>query len=158
MSAGAFSLVFVACLGVMLAARLWLSRRQIAHVRAHRAAVPPAFAGRIPDAAHAKAADYTVAKETQGEVETVVDALLLVVLTLGGGLALLLAWTERVDVAPLWRDVLLLAGVAVISGLVGLPFVYLGYWVQGSHKMDYKARFTPLELLRPDGWIRFDRD
>ena len=46
----------------------------------------------------------------------------------------------------------------VQAGLVGLPFVYLGYWVQGSHKMDYKARFTPLELLRPDGWIRFDRD
>ena len=122
MSPGVFSLVFVTCLGVTLAARLWLSRRQVAHVRAHRGAVPPAFAGRIPDAAHAKAADYTVAKETQGEVETVVDALLLLALTLGGGLALLLAWTERLDVSPLWRDVLLLAGVAVISGLVGLPF------------------------------------
>jgi arginine-tRNA-protein transferase len=36
----------------------------------------------------------------------------------------------------------------------GLPFVYLGYWVEGSHKMDYKARFRPLELLRPNGWKR----
>lgn len=35
-----------------------------------------------------------------------------------------------------------------------LPFVYLGYWVEGSHKMDYKARFRPLELLRPNGWTR----
>jgi arginine-tRNA-protein transferase len=35
---------------------------------------------------------------------------------------------------------------------VELPYVYLGYWVQGSEKMAYKARFTPLEILRPGGW------
>lgn len=33
-----------------------------------------------------------------------------------------------------------------------LPYVYLGYWVRGSDKMDYKTRFSPIELLRPDGW------
>lgn len=39
---------------------------------------------------------------------------------------------------------------------VRLPFVYLGYWVQGSPKMDYKARFRPLEILKPLGWTRLD--
>jgi leucyl-tRNA---protein transferase len=34
----------------------------------------------------------------------------------------------------------------------GLPNVYLGYWVRGSAKMDYKARFSPLEALGPSGW------
>ena len=42
------------------------------------------------------------------------------------------------------------------AGRLGLPFVYLGYWVEGSHKMDYKARFRPLELLRPNGWTRLE--
>jgi len=35
---------------------------------------------------------------------------------------------------------------------LGLAYVYLGYWVQGSDKMDYKIRFSPLEALTPNGW------
>lgn len=38
----------------------------------------------------------------------------------------------------------------------GLPYVYLGYWVRGSRRMQYKVRFQPLERLGPDGWRRFD--
>lgn len=33
-----------------------------------------------------------------------------------------------------------------------LPYVYLGYWVSGSDKMDYKKLFKPLEILQPGGW------
>ena len=39
---------------------------------------------------------------------------------------------------------------------MGLPYVYLGYWVQGSRKMDYKRRFLPQERLSPQGWERFE--
>ena len=39
---------------------------------------------------------------------------------------------------------------------LGLPYVYLGYWVSGSQKMDYKVRFGPQEHLTPDGWARQD--
>ena len=39
---------------------------------------------------------------------------------------------------------------------MGLAYVYLGYWVDGSHKMDYKGRFLPQERLMPDGWTRVE--
>lgn len=37
---------------------------------------------------------------------------------------------------------------------LGLPYVYLGYWIDGSRKMDYKTRFRPQEHLTADGWQR----
>ena len=39
---------------------------------------------------------------------------------------------------------------------LGKPYVYLGYWVDGSPKMDYKARFRPQERLTPKGWARVE--
>jgi len=38
-----------------------------------------------------------------------------------------------------------------------LSYVYLGYWVPGSRKMDYKGRFLPQERLMPSGWTRVER-
>ncbi|MEX6505236.1 arginyltransferase [Jiella sp. M17.18] len=39
---------------------------------------------------------------------------------------------------------------------LGLPYLYLGYWVNGSRKMDYKIRFQPQEHLAAKGWERFE--
>lgn len=39
---------------------------------------------------------------------------------------------------------------------VGLPYVYLGYWVRGSARMAYKARFRPVEVLSAGGWQLLD--
>ncbi len=39
---------------------------------------------------------------------------------------------------------------------MGLAYVYLGYWVRGSRKMDYKGRFLPQERLMAEGWVRVE--
>jgi arginine-tRNA-protein transferase len=49
----------------------------------------------------------------------------------------------------------------VQAGLTDMPYVYLGYWIAGSLKMAYKAKFNPLEVLKPGGWVLLsarDRD
>jgi len=38
----------------------------------------------------------------------------------------------------------------------GLPYVYLGYWIEGSKKMDYKGRYLPQQRLAPSGLLRVD--
>lgn len=76
-------LFFIFVLAVT-ALRLWLSMRQIAHVTAHRNAVPARFASSISLEAHQKAADYTVAKNKLALIHTVVEAALLLAFTLGG--------------------------------------------------------------------------
>lgn len=44
------------------------------------------------------------------------------------------------------------------AGREGLPYVYLGYWVEGSQRMQYKVRYRPLEKLGPGGWQRFSEE
>ena len=42
------------------------------------------------------------------------------------------------------------------AGERALPYLYLGYWIDGCDKMDYKARFRPLEVHGADGWTLLD--
>ena len=129
MSALWFTAAFTIALAAMVVMRLWLARRQIVHVAAHREQVPSAFAERIGIAAHRKAADYTTAKQSLGRLETIVDALLLVALTFGGGLAALITWSGALPVGPLWQDAVLIAAVIVIGVAVGLPFSWYATFV-----------------------------
>jgi STE24 endopeptidase len=89
-----FTILFVAALAAATLVQLWLARRQQAYVVAHRTQVPDAFAERISLEDHRKAADYTVSKTRLGMIELVYNALLLLGLTLGGGLE----WLDQV-----WR-------------------------------------------------------
>jgi STE24 endopeptidase len=117
-----FTWVFLAVLAAATATRLWLAQRQVRHVRAHRNAVPGMFAESIPLASHQKAADYTVAKARLGIIDTLLDAVILLVLTLGGALqALSGLWTRAFPVESLWHGSALVLTVLLLKGLLGLP-------------------------------------
>jgi len=117
-----FTLLFVVFLLADIALRLWLASRQIRHVAAHRDRVPPEFADRIGLASHRRAADYTVARVRLGMLERVFDAVVLVGLTLLGGLQAIDSWVAgRVD-GDFLRQLLLLGAVALLLGLLSLPF------------------------------------
>jgi STE24 endopeptidase len=116
-----FTFVFLAVFGLTLAGRLWLTLRQIRHVAAHRAAVPAGFTERISLAAHQKAADYTVDRNKLAILTTLVDAALLLALTLGGGLAWLHDfWAARLD--GLSYGLALIFSVMVLAAIIDLPF------------------------------------
>jgi arginine-tRNA-protein transferase len=46
----------------------------------------------------------------------------------------------------------------VRAARAGLPYVYLGYWVEGSSRMAYKTRFRPIEKLGREGWKRIGEE
>src|SRR4029079_13550912 len=121
-SANAFTWLFLAALLAASGTRLWLAARQTRNVRAHRDAVPASFAGEIPLPAHQKAADYTVAKVRLQMAEIVFDALVLLVLTLGG-LAQWIStqWEQAFAPGSIGHGTALILSVLALVSLLGLP-------------------------------------
>jgi arginine-tRNA-protein transferase len=83
------------------------------------------------------------------------DDLIAVALTdvLGDGLSMVYSFFEPDEAARSLGTFMVLDHIARAKAM-GLAYVYLGYWVRGSRKMDYKSRFLPQERLTPDGWAR----
>ncbi len=118
-----FTAVFLVAIALTTVVRLWLSRRHIRHVLANRDAVPAEFEGRITLAAHQKAADYTIAKARFGQLETLAAAAALLAFTLGGGLQFISeAWERVFEAGGYAHGIALIASVALISGVIDLPF------------------------------------
>ena len=121
MSATSISLLFLLLVAASALLETWLSTRQIRHVRAHRAAVPAAFADDLTLEEHQKAADYTVARSRLGQLSTVLDVAWLLILTVGGVLDAVLHLAAGWTASPLWQAVITLTGVTVMSSLLHLP-------------------------------------
>jgi leucyl-tRNA---protein transferase len=89
---------------------------------------------------------------TRGSGELVAIALTDV---LGDGLSMVYSFFEP-DLAARSLGTFMVLDHIARAQRMGLAYVYLGYWVRGSRKMDYKSRFLPQERLMPDGWTRVD--
>lgn len=119
------TLIFLAVLSATIVIRLWLGLRHVGHVQSHRNAVPAAFSHTISLESHQKAADYTVAKTRLTLAQAVVQALLLLGFTLGGGLQWLdETWRTLLPETELLRGALVIVSAFVVSSLVDLPFDY----------------------------------
>jgi leucyl-tRNA---protein transferase len=75
--------------------------------------------------------------------------------TLGDGLSMVYSFFEPEETARSLGTFMILDHIARARAM-GLKYLYLGYWVKGSTKMDYKGRFTPQERLLPEGWTRVE--
>lgn len=145
----AFTALFLSLLILTTVIRLWLGRRHIAYIQSHRNAVPAAFAGDISLDAHQKAADYSSAKTRLVMTESLVQAILLWALTLGGGLQWIdEAWRSVLPDAEIYRGALVILSAFVISSLVDIPLDYYKAFVVderfGFNKMTRAMFFSDL--------------
>lgn len=115
------TLVFLVALTGALAVRIWLALRQLRHVRRHQDRVPEPFAADIPLAAHRKAADYTAAKVKLSLFSLSLDFILVLVWTLGGGLATLDDAWRGAALGPLNTGVLVIGSFVLLNAAIGLP-------------------------------------
>jgi len=143
-----FTLLFLAVLTASTALRLWLDIRHRRHVVAHRDQVPADFAGRIELEDHRRAADYTVAKLRIGLIEIVIDAAVLLALTVGGVLGLideaLRAWLG----SGYLQGLVLFACVGLLGFVIGLPAsLYRTFRIEarfGFNKLTWPLWFADL--------------
>ncbi|WP_417417552.1 arginyltransferase [Hoeflea sp.] len=100
--------------------------------------------------------EYRVRTEGDGLQEQPAGELLAVALTdrMGDGLSMVYSFYNPDATARSLGTYMILDHIERAQAL-GLPHVYLGYWVKGSRKMEYKTRFLPQEHLMAQGWQRY---
>jgi STE24 endopeptidase len=92
------------------------------HIQTHRHEVPSAFREQIRLEEHQKAADYAHAKLSLSRWVLVVDSLILVAFTLGGGFQALYDWTvDYSGLSGIWQEIDFLLLVMLVMGVIGLP-------------------------------------
>ncbi len=74
----------------------------------------------------------------------------------GDGLSMIYSFYDVGDGARRGLGTYIILDHIIRASRAALPYVYLGYWVEGSNRMAYKAAFRPLERLGRDGWRRID--
>ncbi|SDG93416.1 M48 family metallopeptidase [Nitrosomonas sp. Nm132] len=143
-----FTAIFIIALLLTTFTQLWLATRHIRHIRAYRGNVPPDFASQIDLAAHQKAADYTCAKTRLDYPSTLMHVLLLLTLTLGGGLNVLANFWANWFTDPIQHGMALIISTALLLSATEIPFSYYRTFVIeqqfGFNKMTPAMFFSDL--------------
>ena len=129
--------LFIAAVLISTALELWLSTRQINAVAAHRNRVPDPFANSVSADEHAKAADYTIAKARFGRVSEIVNGVITLALTVGGGIAAIDSLWRRTGWGEPWLGLVVMGSVFLLTGVVTLP---LSVW--STFKLEARFGFN----------------
>ena len=116
-----FTFVFLIALFISSSIQFWLAKRQADYVAAHRSAVPDAFKSKVPLEAHQKAADYTLAKIKLGNIDGALGIIVLLLLTLGGGINTAFEYWSTIVSSPLMAGVAATATIFLLMTLVEIP-------------------------------------
>ena len=119
-----FTAVFLVALLLTFCVRMWLATRHIHHVLGHRDSVPDNFSAQISLEAHQKAADYTCAKTRLGYVSISLETLLLLILTLGGGLSILVVFWSNLLSDPIASGMALIISTILLMSVAEIPVSY----------------------------------
>ena len=117
-----FTMIFLSFLAASVLVRVWLSWRQIRHIRQNHEAVPQAFADRISLADHQRAADYSCSKLRVGRITLAWETLWLLLWTIGGGINLIDQWWIGFGYSPLLTGIAVIFSITIISSILDLPF------------------------------------
>ena len=143
-----FTAIFLAALILTLGTRIWLATRHIRHVQSHRDRVPTEFSSQITLEAHQKAADYTCAKTRLGYVSMILEVIVLMILTLGGGLNVLAGLWSSWFSDPITHGAALILSTVLLMSAVGIPVSYYRTFVIeeqfGFNKMTPQMFFLDL--------------
>ena len=116
-----FTIIFLIALIISSSIQFWLAKRHADYVAAHRAAVPDAFKDKVPLAAHQKAADYTLEKVKLGNIDGILSIVVLLLLTLGGGINASFDYWTSFFTSPLLAGVAATACIFLLLTVIEIP-------------------------------------
>ena len=116
-----FTIIFLIALIISSSIQFWLAKRHADYVAAHRSAVPDAFKDKVPLAAHQKAADYTLEKVKLGNIDGILGIVVLLLLTLGGGINASFDYWTTFFSSPLIAGVAATACIFLILTIIEIP-------------------------------------
>ncbi len=148
-----FQLAFFVFLALGTLVRLWLSSRQLRAMRERRNDLPEAFNTAISIDEHQKASDYTAAGTRIGMWDMLIDTVLLVGWTIGGGLQWVDTWVSGFGLGPILTGVISIMAILFVMSILSIPLsLYRTFGIEarfGFNKMTPGLFFT--DTIK--GWL-----
>ena len=116
-----FTIIFIFFLFISSFIQFWLAKRQSDYVSNHRSEVPDAFKSKVSLEAHQKAADYTLTKVKLSDLDSALGIIVLLLLTLGGGINIIFTYWSTFSLSPLIEGVAATATIFLLLTLIEIP-------------------------------------